>query len=52
MKKIEDIKFDPDKVIKGEEFDKIIEELQLQIELIEKKRKIDDWSKLNKPMTI
>jgi hypothetical protein len=52
MKKIEDIKFDPDKVIKGEEFDKIIEELQLQIELIEKKRQIDDWSKLNKPMTI
>jgi hypothetical protein len=52
MKKIEDIKFDPDKVIKGEEFDKIIEELQLQIELIEKKRKIDDWSKLNKSMTI
>jgi len=52
MKKIEDIKFDPDKVLKGEEFDKIIEELQLQIELIEKKRQIDDWSKLNKPMTI
>lgn len=52
MKKIEDIKFDPDKVIKGEEFDKIIEDLQLQIELIEKKRQIDDWSKLNKPMTI
>jgi len=52
MKKIEDIKFDPDKVIKGEEFDKIIEELQLQIELIEKKRQIDDWSKLNRPMTI
>jgi hypothetical protein len=52
MKKIEDIKFDPDKVLKGEEFDKIIEDLQLQIELIEKKRQIDDWSKLNKPMTI
>ena len=52
MKKIEDIKFDPDKVIKGEEFDKIVEDLQLQIELIEKKRKIDDWSKLNKSMTI
>ena len=52
MKKIEDIKFDPDKVLKGEEFDKIIEELQLQIELIEKKRQIDDWSKLNRPMTI
>ena len=52
MKKIEDIKFDPDKVLKGEEFDKIIEDLQLQLELIEKKRQIDDWSKLNKPMTI
>ena len=52
MKKIEDIKFDPDKLLKGEEFDKIIEDLHLQLELIEKKRQIDDWSKLNRPMTI
>ena len=52
MKKIEDIKFDPDKVLKGEEFDKIIKELQIKIEVIENKRKIDNPGKLNRPMTI
>jgi hypothetical protein len=52
VQRIEDIKFDPDKVLKGEEFDRLIEELQLQIEITEKKRQIDNWDKLNKPMTI
>lgn len=52
ISKIEDIKFDPDKVLKGEEFDKIIEDLQIQIEITEKKRQIDDWGKLNRPMTV
>jgi hypothetical protein len=52
VQRIEDIKYDPDKVLKGEEFDKAIEVLQIQIEIIEKKRQIDNWDKLNKPMTI
>jgi hypothetical protein len=52
MKKLKDIKYDPDKVLKGEEFEKVIKNLQIQIELIEKKRQIDNWDNLNKPMTI
>jgi hypothetical protein len=52
VQRLEDIKFDPDKVLKGEEFDKSIEDLQIQIEIIEKKRQIDNWDKLNRPMTI
>jgi len=49
---IDDIKFDPDKVLTGEAFEKAIKNCQDACLEIEKRREIDDWDKLNRPMTI
>ena len=47
-----DIKFDPDNVLTGEAFDKAIKDCQDRCLEIDKKRKIDDCDKLNRPMSI
>lgn len=49
---IDDIIFDPDKVLTGEAFEKAIKDCQDACLETEKRREITDWDKLNRPMTI
>jgi len=50
--KLSDIKFDKNKPISKAKLKKSIETLNKQIQEIEDKRKISDYSKLNRPMDI
>lgn len=52
MTSIDNIKFDPDKVLTGEAFEKAIKDCQDACLEIEKRREITDWDKLNHTMTI